>query len=218
MQQGSRLVGQTLRAFLSQLLTAICVLGLTLTMSCAHSDSDEAEDRLTMAPQGRTFGQDGHYLIEADDLIDIYVHNKPEYSGRYRVGNNGLITLPRVGVVQASGRSIQLLRTALAIKLRPFVKYPRVYCSVAERNSYQVVFSGSIRKPGVYKLGKKTTLIEGIAMAGGLTSDGEANVILIRSDKQGIKRRYLAPVTELLAGSPSLDNFILERGDIVLVQ
>ncbi len=196
----------------------LCTSLFVFTLACKHSTPVESEDRLTTAPQGKTFGQDGHYLIEADDLIDIYVHNKPEYSGRYRVGRNGLITLPRVGVVQASGRSIQLLRTALAIKLRPFVKYPRVYTSVAERNSYQVVFSGSIRKPGVYTLNKKTTLIEGIAMAGGLVGQPEANVVLIRSDQQGIKRRYQAPVAELMAGSPSLDNFVLERGDIVLVQ
>lgn len=192
---------------------------LQLTMACKHQDQTELVGQdIRLAAPGHTFSSTGEYIMDSGDLVEIYVHNHPEYNGRYRVDGAGFITLHKVGLVRAKGRSAQLLRTALTFKLRPFIKHPRVAASVVDTGSYKVVFSGNIRRPGVQKLDGKTTLLEGIAIAGGVSGSSEsAKIIVIRADEKGIKRRYITDYRVLMQGSPVLDNFILERGDIVYI-
>ena len=121
---------------------------------------------LKTAPSGQTFsGQNGDYVFAPDDVVEVYVHRQPKYSGKFTIGQSGYIMIPGLGPVYAKNRSVSLLNSAIQIKLRPFVKYPRVTVATAYSHSYRVVFSGSVRKPGVYTF-SKTTLLEGIAVAG----------------------------------------------------
>lgn len=186
--------------------------------ACKHQDQAELVGQdIRLAPAGSTFSSTGDYIIDTGDLIEVYVHNHPEYSGRYRVDGAGFITIHRIGLVRAKGRSSQLLTTALSIKLRPFIKHPRVASSVVDTASYKVVFSGNVRRPGIIKLDGRTTLLEGLAIAGGVINPNHAKVILIRQDAKGVKRRFITSYYELMKGSPVLDNLSLERGDIVYI-
>ncbi|MFW7377663.1 MAG: polysaccharide biosynthesis/export family protein [Oligoflexus sp.] len=197
----------------------VLLIALLVHTACKHQDQTELVGQdIRLAPAGNTFSSTGEYVMDSGDLIEIYVHNHPEYNGRYRVDGAGFITLHKVGLVRAKGRSAQLLRTALTIKLRPFIKHPRVAASIVETGSYKVVFSGSVRRPGVHKLDGRTTLLEGIAIAGGVQSTSvSAKIIVIRADEKGIKRRYITDYQVLMQGSPVLDNFVLERGDMVYI-
>jgi polysaccharide export outer membrane protein len=196
---------------------AFAVLWIGLS-ACLHPQSVQLVGQdIRQAPPGKTFSQSGDYLIAGSDLIEVYVHNHPEYSGRYRVSRSGYITMHRAGLVRATGRSAPLLQAAITIKLRPFIKYPRVSVSIVKPESYQVVFSGSVRKPGVYKLDDKTTLLEGLAIAGGISRPQNQQIVIIRENAKGQKRRYLTNYQELMVGSVVLDNFILERGDIIYI-
>ena len=172
---------------------------------------------LSTAPVGSTFAPgSGDYVFAPDDVIEIYVHRQPKYSGRFMVKQSGHIFIPGLGPVYAKKRSVGLLRTAVQVKLRPFVKYPRVTVSPARSTSYKVTFSGNIRKPGVYTFNDKTTLLEGLAKAGGAMGDSK-KIILIRSDKNGLRKRYVSSLAEITQKETVIDKFVLERGDIIFI-
>lgn len=206
-------------------MTGVGKILMTISMICFASSACKHQDRIElvgqdirMAPVGSTFSSSGDYILDSGDLVEVYVHNHPEYSGRYRVDGGGFITLHRVGLVRAKGRSAQLLRTALNIKLRPFIRHPRATASVVETGSYKVTFSGSVRRPGVHRLDGRTTLLEGLAIAGGISSPAHSSVVvIIRTDNSGVRQRYITSYHDLMLGSPVHDNFIIERGDIVYV-
>lgn len=185
-------------------------------LSCATAHDVELPS-IGQAPYGSTFSkQNGEYIFAPEDIVEVYVHREPKYSGRFTVGKSGYIIIPNLGPVYAKNRNVSLLQTAVQIKLRPFVKYPRVTVAPAYSYSYQVVFSGSVRKPGRYTFSKKTTLVEGLAVAGALHSK-KTSIVLIRQDEHGTKQRYQIELDNIKERQSAIDNFVLERGDIVVV-
>lgn len=201
------------------LRTLIIGIFISLQLSCASTEDQKRVNLplLSAAPVGNTFAENsGDYIFAPDDIVEIYVHRQPRYSGRFLVKRSGHIFVPGLGPVYAKNRSVSLLQTAVQVKLRPFVKYPRVTVSPALSNSYKVTFSGNIRKPGVYTFNNKTTLLEGLAKAGGAMGESK-KIILIRSDKNGLRKRFTSSLAEITEKETVIDRFVLERGDIVFI-
>ena len=112
---------------------------------------------------------------------------------------------------------MQLTET-LQKALRPYVKNPIITVSVAGRDSYQVYFSGEVGRPGEITLQHSTTLLQGLAMAGGLTRFASGRIVLLRQGQTGVIQRYATTFYKLLSGKDQLDRFVLERGDYVLAE
>lgn len=198
--------------FLGGLLCMI-VMG---AFSCDKAYQPLAPD-ISTAPRSKTFTDWGEYLIDANDLVSVNCQNKNEVSGIYRVSPSGNITLPLGGVVRAKGLTESQLRDSIVLKLRPHLSSPRVVVSLSQLNSYVVYFTGRVQRPGTYRLESKTTLLQGLALAGGVASDSVNRVVIIRDSADGSKKRYETSYSKVRDGEALLDNFILERGDLVLL-
>ena len=74
-----------------------------------------------------------------------------------------------VGEVQAIGLTAEALAAALETKLSAYIHEPEVTVFVREYNGYRFSIMGAIRSPGVYDLAGPVTLLEAVALAGGLT-------------------------------------------------
>ncbi|SMF20985.1 polysaccharide biosynthesis/export family protein [Pseudobacteriovorax antillogorgiicola] len=194
------------------------VVPLMLCMGCAGTpETENTWQDITHAPKGSTFsGGNGQYVYAPGDVVEVYVHREPRFSGTFLIHKSGYIQLPRVGPVYAKDRTPSLLKAAIQTKLRPYVRYPKVTVSASHLSSYRVIFSGQVRKPGTYSYNKRTSLLEGLAKAGGVTSKG-ALVILIRKTSHGSKSRYVVNYQALVSGERGLDNLFLERGDLIFV-
>ena len=97
---------------------------------------------------------------------------------------DGKVTLPLLNDVQAAGRTPEQLGDAIREAARKFVEDPNPTVIVKEIKSRRVFITGRIEKPGPYPLNGKTTILQLIAMAGGLREfvDGK-NISLMRSEK-----------------------------------
>ena len=105
-------------------------------------------------------------------MLDITVFKVPELSKTIQVSETGTINLPLVGEVQAAGKTTQELERVLTAKLgATYLQNPQVSVLVKENNSQHVVVQGAVEKTGVYPIRGKTTLMELVAMAGGLKSN-----------------------------------------------
>jgi len=196
-------------------------LFVALLNACQHQSVPQATPKLDLsqAPKGKTFTDWGEYIIDAGDSLNVIVEELPKFNGVQKVSPSGFISFPVIGMVRAKGLTEVQLRESMILKLKPHVKVPRVSTSVVQINSYIVYFEGKIAKPGTYKLDSRTTLQQGIALAGGLKGrDDEASrIIVVRDTPEGVRKRFETSTRGLRDGLPVLDNFVLERGDLIIV-
>lgn len=109
------------------------------------------------------------YRIGAQDLLTISVFGVQELNKEVRVNSNGQVTLPLIGGIMAGGRTIPELEADLAKKYSDgYLQKPQVSVFVKEFTSQRVTLEGAIAKPGIYPITGKTTLIQAIALAGGV--------------------------------------------------
>ena len=108
------------------------------------------------------------YTIGPEDVLDIAVWNNADISRTVPVRPDGKISLPLLNDVQAAGLSPAGLRAALAARLADYVSSPIVSVIVREIHSVKVTVIGEVKTPGRYELRSRTTVLEVLAMAGGL--------------------------------------------------
>lgn len=127
------------------------------------------------------------------------------------------MSLPLIGAVQAANQSEKDLSNVLTEQYKTFLKNPIVSVGVTGYDSYKVYITGEVRKPGVYTFQDKTTLLQGIATAGGLGEFARGEIIIHRAGKSGVMDKYVTDYDKVLRGENKLDGFLLERGDVINV-
>ena len=109
------------------------------------------------------------YRVGAQDLLEISVFGVEELNKEVRVNSNGQVTLPLIGAVMAGGSTIPELEAELAKKYSSgYLQRPQVSVFVKEFASQRITLEGAVIKPGIYPITGKTTLLQAIALAGGV--------------------------------------------------
>jgi polysaccharide export outer membrane protein len=131
-----------------------------------------------------SFGSD--YVIGPNDLVEIAVFDIKDLDRVVRVSNQGRISLPLIGSLQASGLTARELEVVIAELLRQkYVKNPQVSVFIKEFQSRPVAIYGAVKKPGIVQLQSPRTLIEMLAMAEGFTDDAGDYVTVRRHAASG---------------------------------
>lgn len=158
------------------------------------------------------------YRIGAQDLLSISVFGVEDLNKDVRVNSNGQISLPLIGGIMAGGRTIPELESELATKYSDgYLQKPQVSVFVKEFTSQRVTLEGAIAKPGIYPITGKTTLIQAIALAGGVddkTADLGGIVLMRQVDG---KRMAAAYDLRLVRRGQSEDPVIF-GDDIIIVE
>lgn len=188
---------------------------LVLLLSACASPYDGQDLRL--APRGRTFNAQGDYIIGLNDKLTIRVIGNNDIAGDFTVSQNGTISMPLIGAERAAGMSEKDFAKVLTERYKTFLKNPQVSVGVTGYESYRVFITGEVRKPGVYTFQEKTTLLQGVAAAGGLGDFAKGKIILHRIGKGGLAEKYVSDYEKILGGQNKLDSFVLERGDVIHV-
>jgi polysaccharide biosynthesis/export protein len=125
------------------------------------------------------------YVISPDDLLDITVFDVPEMSHHYRVSPSGSISIPLVDhPIAAAGLTPDGLSGAIRERLQGdgLVRNPEVTIEVAESRLHSVAVEGAVRKPQIYPVFGKTTLLDVLAQAEGLADDAGDLAVVSRGD------------------------------------
>ncbi len=159
------------------------------------------------------------YIVGEQDVISITVWGQEALSVSVPVRPDGRISMPLVGELVAAGRSPeQIGQTIEEILPQYFTTRQTVSVIVTEINSKKVYVLGQVQNSGVFDMRSSLSIMQAIAMAGGVTEFADRNgVTVIRHLPDGIEHRinfdYKKAVSNKVAG---LD-FFLEPGDIVVV-
>ena len=161
--------------------------------------------------------QEGDYRIGPEDLLDISVWNNPPLSRTAPVRPDGMISLPLLNDVQAAGLTPMQLRDTIAKRLVEYVPNPEVSVIVREVNRFKVSVLGEVRKPGRFDFKSKATVLDAIALAGGLSDyAARARIVVIRQQDGGTTKRIPVNYNKIVSAS-SEDDLFLQPGDVVVV-
>lgn len=120
------------------------------------------------------------YQIGADDTLQIKVYGYEDLTSEPKVSESGRITFPLLGTITVGGLTPVETENKIArlLKSGSFIHSPHVTVTVIDYQSQLVSVLGQVNKPGRYPLQSSGTLIELIAMAGGINDQGDERVIV----------------------------------------
>ena len=180
------------------------------------------------------------YQIGPEDLLQITLHNIPEATSyqaqstpiasyrvtprtvTLRVSQQGMITLPLLGEIKVLGLTSAGLERELRNRYDKYIYNPDVGVSVAEYRQ-RVSVMGSVQKPGVFELSGPKTVIDILAMAGGVTEKAGTQVHIYRQGAKGresyvIDLLVLASNARLInADNAGLITMPVQAGDVINV-
>jgi polysaccharide export outer membrane protein len=191
---------------------------LTLLTSATAS----AQAQATPTPPSSGAGQPGvtappGYAIGADDVLTIVFWREKEMSGDVVVRPDGKISLPLVNDIQATGLTPDQLRASVTEAAKRFVEEPSVTVVVKQINSRKVFITGQVGKPGSYPLSGPTTVLQLLAMAGGLLEYADSENVVVLRTENGEPLSFSFNYNDVVRRRNLKQNIELRPGDTVVV-
>lgn len=163
------------------------------------------------------------FLLGPEDIVEVTVWRNQDLSRTVNVRPDGMISLPLIGDVRASGLTAAQVGENISKRLTEYKENPSVSVSVKEINSYFIYVVGEVTRPGKYALKSYATVLQGISLAGGFTQYASRNRMAVlrwsvRKDS-GTERQVRIPVSydDLISGKGKVGNFTLMSGDTIVV-
>ena len=155
-------------------------------------------------------------VLAAGDQINIAFSGAPEMNTKQTIAANGKVSLPVVGDVQASGRSITSLQADLTSRYQSHLQDPTVVVSL-ETASTGVYVTGEVLRPGKIPLYRPMTAMEAVMEAGGFTKFANPKQVIVVRTQGNRSQRYVLNMNDALAGyEPS--PFYVRPYDVVYVK
>ncbi|MEO0793776.1 MAG: polysaccharide biosynthesis/export family protein [Verrucomicrobiota bacterium] len=160
------------------------------------------------------------YRLGPGDILEIEVAEIPGTLARTFIMPDGMVYYNLAGGVKAEGLTIRELSRALTDALVQDYAEPVVNITLVEVKSRRYWLLGRVYNPGLYPLRQPTTLIEAIAMSGGLFSarfSGSTEELADLGHSIVIRDGEVLPVdfTKLIRDGDMTQNIYLEHNDYI---
>jgi polysaccharide biosynthesis/export protein len=169
------------------------------------------------------FAQSASYRIQPGDQLAVTVLEDDTLNRQVLVLPDGRISVPLAGSVRASGQTVEAVEKAIADRLASnFAVRPSVFVSVTgvieEEETFPIFVIGQVDAPGRVDVEIGTTLLQAIALAGGLDRFAATKRIqLRRSDSTGQERLYLFNFNAVERGAAIQSMITMREGDVIIV-
>jgi polysaccharide export outer membrane protein len=157
------------------------------------------------------------FTIGPEDVLGILFWRDVDMSGDVTVRSDGMITLPLVRDIKAAGLTPAELADRVQAAVREYVTDASVTVVVRQMNSRKVFITGQVAKPGAYSLVSSMTVMQLIAMAGGLNEFAKPAKISIMRAEAGRTKTLPFDYKNVAKGKKTEQNIVLKPGDTVVV-
>jgi polysaccharide export outer membrane protein len=173
--------------------------------------------RSTTTPAAAAVIPPPEYVIGPDDVLSVMFWRDKDISLEVTVRPDGRISVPLINDVQAAGLTPLQLRDRLTEDAQTFVDDPNVTVIVRQINSRRVFVAGEVNKPGPYPLMDRTTVLQMLAMAGGLKDYASGKDIAVMRPENG--RTVVLPFNykDVAKHKNLQQNIELKPGDTIVV-
>ncbi len=139
------------------------------------------------------------YKVKSSDSLDISVFQVDELSRKLIVNSQGNIAFPLIGKVRVAGLSQEQIEAKLAAQLgAKYLHNPQVSVTVGNKSNRKVTLDGSVRNPGIFPIEGNITLIQAVALAGGLNDIADDEKIIIF--RKSTNKAYLLDLKKIRTG------------------
>jgi polysaccharide export outer membrane protein len=168
------------------------------------------------APNG-TRPAEAEYRLGPEDVVEVFVWKEPELSTTVVVRPDGRISLPLANELEAQGKTQLELQQEITARLSKYIVQPVVNVMVKQVNSLKISVLGEVRRPDVYRIKNRVTVLDAIAMAGGFTDLARPNKVIIIRDTPAGPQRIKLNIKQLVEDANGAA-FYLQTLDTVYVQ
>jgi polysaccharide export outer membrane protein len=178
----------------------------TPVASASSSAANEINKSLSfLASQSTSSPAD--YRIGPEDLVQVTIYNIPEQDARVtprtvilRVSQQGVIVVPLVGEMTVKGMTTAALESELRKRYTKYIRNPQVGVLITEYRQ-RVSVMGAVQKPAVFELTGPKSVIDMLAMAGGVTEKAGNQVHVYRQDSEGRRQSAVIDLMVLANGA-----------------
>jgi len=189
----------------------------------------EMNERILMSAHSSRRDLYRDYKIGPEDLLEISVFEDEKLNKTVRVSSQGNISLPLLGILKVKGLTANELEKEIRDLLaEKYFQDPHVSVFIKEYRNQRISVMGAVEKPGVYDVTGQKTVLDILAIAGGLKEDAGQLLFLIRppkfeeeatkgkkdSDDQ-IPRTFMIDLEGLLVKGDLALNLPLIHGDVI---
>lgn len=189
----------------------------------------EMNEKILMSVHSSKMDLYRDYKIGPEDLLEISVFEDEKLNKTVRVSSQGNISLPLLGVLKVRGLTGNELEKEIRDLLaEKYFQDPHVSVFIKEYRNQRISVIGAVEKPGVYEVTGQKTVLDMLAMAGGLKEDAGQLLFLIRpprpeegvlkgkkdSDDQTPKT-FMVDLEELLVKGDLILNLPMIHGDVI---
>jgi polysaccharide biosynthesis/export protein len=164
------------------------------------------------------------YRIQPGDVLTVTVLEDETLNREVLVLPDGRISVPLAGTVAAAGQSVEAVERTIADRLASnFAVRPNVFVSVVtvadEAETFPIYVLGRVGEPGLVEVEVGTTLLQGIALAGGFDRFAATKRIQLRrrDPATGREQLYVFNYNAVERGAAIQSMITLREGDVLLV-
>jgi polysaccharide export outer membrane protein len=159
---------------------------------------------------------DPAYRLGPEDQLRISVWDNKELTLDLVVRPDGKISMPLIQDVEAAGLTAAQLAGAIREKLTAFIVNPTVSVIVLQVNAPKYYIIGYVTRPGTYPLRGEMSVLQALALAGGMTQFSSPRSIKLIRDvggRQEVRKiNYYNMIEE-----GGIGNYLLKSGDTIVV-
>lgn len=129
---------------------------------------------------------DNYVLGIGDELIFTF-HGSTKRTVITRVDREGRVILPELLPMQAAGRTYSDFRQELEQRTAAALLGTQVFLSLGSVRMMSILMLGEVQNPGLHRMTSLATVIEALAVAGGIKKTGSMRAIRVRRGNQDVQ-------------------------------
>ncbi len=168
------------------------------------------------------------YKLQSGDTIQVSVWQEPKLDRQLKVGPDGRVSLPLAGHIVAGGRTAEEVEKAIAERLASqyqtdldvtvsLVDQPQTDQAGDSGGEKIIYVMGEVRNPGPLVIKSPTTVLQALAMSGGLGAFASERRIQVHRKIGGRDALLQFDFRKFKRGLNPTGNITLREGDVVIV-
>jgi polysaccharide export outer membrane protein len=149
--------------------------------------------------------QSGGGALRPGDVIHLQIWREPDLSGDFAVNETGVVVLPKVGPMRVGTLPPDSLKDRVVRAYSEYLVNPSIQVQVLRR----ILVLGAVKNPGVHTVDPTMTVADAIALAGGVTPEGQSDRVELQ--REGVR------VPGHLSGRALIGNSPIQSGDQLFV-
>ena len=199
------------------LLSSVAAAGALLLAGARATAQDAPAAPDPPAPSAAAMPLADQFVIGPEDVLGIVFWREKDMSGDVAVRPDGRITLPLIGDLPAAGLRPQALAEEIQKASAKYLADPKVTVVVRQINSRNVFVTGLVNSPGTYALTGRRSVMQLLAMAGGVIDYASSENIRILRQEAGGTRSFNFNYKDVSQGRALQQNIQLRPGDTIVV-